>query len=126
VVGGIIGFALVFTAFPIAHAFLPEQPEVADIAAWYIIIVCATEILFSYSMVLSGALQGAGDVNATFVMAVVCLWGIRVPLAAVLALPQFFNLGAIGVWIAMSASQSVNGLYAMWLWKKGKWKLKEV
>jgi putative MATE family efflux protein len=123
--------ALLFLAQPVAAFLLPSQPEVAAVAARFLFILCLTEFLFAYGMVFTGAMQGAGDTVRPFWMTLVTMWGLRAPLAAWMALPSLgpipgLALGADGCWIAMSATQAVQGLAAMALFKAGHWKRKLV
>jgi putative MATE family efflux protein len=104
--------------------------EVVSIVRW----LCVTEPLFCLSMVLIGGMQGAGDTKRPLWIGVIALWGMRVPIALVLSLaagssflfgthlPFGAALGATGAWIAMSATQGVQGLMAAFAWKQGKWK----
>ncbi len=101
-----------------------DKPGMAAEAASYIRILIVTEILFGYAMVLIGALQGAGDTKRAMWISIWSLWLVRVPLAYVLAVPM--GLGATGCWIALSASQAVQGLLAMSAFKQGKWMLTKV
>lgn len=97
---------------------------IADEAANLLRYMCATELLFAYAMVMIGALQGAGDTVRPMWITIVALWGLRVPLAVLLAV--LVGMGASGVWLAITISQAVQGLLAMAAFKQGAWKLKEV
>jgi Na+-driven multidrug efflux pump len=93
--------------------------------------VASTEVFFAYAMVLIGAMQGAGDTQRPMWLSLFALWGIRVPLAAVLALPSVwflpgFDLGSDGAWMSMASTQLVQGAAAIWLFKKGHWKATKV
>ena len=100
--------------------------------------LCVTEFLFAYAMILMGAMQGAGDTVRPLWISVGSLWGLRVPLALVFALPFGFRLGGLvplpigfglaasGAWIAMSGSQAVQGLLSMIAFRAGHWKTEKV
>lgn len=90
--------------------------EASNLIRW----LCATEIFFSYAMIMIGAMQGAGDTVRPFWITVVCLWLLRVPLAWILAVG--FRMGADGAWISMSFSQAIQGLLAIWYFRRGAWK----
>ena len=75
-------------------------------------------------MTMVGAMQGAGDTVRPMWLTVICMWGLRVPLAWMLALP--LAMGSTGAWIAMSFTQAVQGLLSIWMFKQGKWKDKKV
>jgi len=115
---------LVFAPW-MARVLLEGQPEsTIAIAVRYAQIILITETLFSYGMVLVGAMQGAGDTARPFWMSLISLWIVRIPIAWFLALQM--KMGSDGVWIAMAISQSVNGLLAMALFKQGQWKTARV
>lgn len=102
-----------------------DKPGMAQEAALYIRILIVTEVLFGYAMVLIGAMQGAGDAKRTMWITIFSLWILRVPLAWILTHPSL-PFGATGAWIAMSASQAFQGLFAMLLWHQGRWKTVKV
>lgn len=120
---------------PISAAIIPDKPQVAAIVASYIRFICATEIGFAYGMVLVGAMQGAGDTVSPLVMSFVTMIVLRLPLAYVLAFPVAVNvygiplpvgMGVDGAWLSMSITQAIQGAIAIWMFKRGRWKLKKV
>jgi len=127
-----------FTAPSIAHIMLGDKPAMIAEAVTLLRYMCATEMLFAYAMVVIGAMQGAGDTVRPMWITIIALWGIRVPLAFVLALPAGFplaswlrmpfgfGLGANGAWISMAITQGVQGILAPALFKQGAWKTKKV
>lgn len=131
IISGFVAIGLFVFANPAANLLLSEQPEYAAITADYLRFIASTEILFAYGMVLISAQQGAGDTRRPFWLTLIAMWGIRVPLAAILALETItigsisipgFAMGANGCWLSLAATQAIQGLAAMWLWKKGDWK----
>jgi|DewCreStandDraft_4_1066084.scaffolds.fasta_scaffold61384_2 putative MATE family efflux protein len=115
----------IFVAAPaIASLLVGNKVEIAREAALLIQILCVTEVLFAYAMTMIGAMQGAGDTVRPMWITIVCMWGLRVPLAWVLAFP--LGLGAAGAWIAMSVTQAIQGVMAIVLFRQGKWKFKKV
>lgn len=97
-----------------------NKPEMARVAAEYLRIVILTEVLFAYAMVLIGAMQGAGDTKRTMWITVWSLWGVRIPFAWLLTFPLGF--GAVGCWWSLMVSQAVQGIIAIFQFKKGDWK----
>ncbi len=69
------------------------------------------------SIVASGAMQGAGDSTACFVLNLVSMWGIRLTLAFLLA-PRF---GLTGVWAAMCLELCTRGVLFLLRLARGKW-----
>ena len=107
--------------------------------AWTLLrYLCLTEFLFGLSMVLVGAMQGAGDTKRPLWISVFSLWGLRVPLAIFMALPPKFALGgfltlpfalgwgANGAWMAMAATQGIQGIVSFIAFRQGAWKTQKV
>lgn len=140
--GGLVTLGLCIPVFllapTIAHVLLQEKSEMIAQTVSLLRLLCLTEILFAYAMILMGAMQGAGETTAPLWITILALWGLRVPLAFVFALPAGFlvggavhlplgaGLGALGGWIAMSMTQAVQGILALIFFRRGTWKLKRV
>ena len=77
-------------------------------------------IFFGLSMVMTQALNGAGDTRTPTIINVVCFWLFQIPLAYFLAL--YLNLKTTGVFIAIPITQAFVALIAWYYFKKGKWK----
>lgn len=115
----------IFLAAPsIASLLVGSKVEIAREAALFIQILCVTEVLFAYAMTMIGAMQGAGDTVRPMWITIICMWGLRVPLAWVLAFSLGF--GSTGAWIAMSVTQAIQGVMAIVLFRQGQWKHKKV
>jgi Na+-driven multidrug efflux pump len=136
IVSVVVSVFLFLFAGPLANMVLPGVPETAAVAAQYTRYVASTEVFFAYAMVLIGAMQGAGDTKRPMWLSLVALWGIGIPMAVVLALPGVSVLGLFtvpglglnsdGAWFSMAFRQLVQGVAAIWLFKKGAWKFSEV
>lgn len=97
-------------------------------------LLCLTEPLFCLAMVLVGGMQGAGDTKTTLWISIFALWFLRVPLSLLFALPTGANVlfgialplglawGSQGAWIAMAATQGIQGFMVAYAWKVGHWK----
>ena len=75
------------------------------------------EPMFGASIVASGAMQGAGDSTACFLLNLFSMWGIRLTLAFLLA-PRF---GLVGVWGAMCFELCTRGLLFLVRLARGRW-----
>lgn len=82
-------------------------------------IVSPSVIFFGLFTVVNGAFQGAGDTKPIMFMSIARLWVIRVPLAFLLAL--MFNLGPLGIWIAMFVSNISVSLFGIAWFRRGRW-----
>jgi len=109
-----------FLAPHIAQIMVPDKPDIALEASNLIRYLAVTEFFFSYAMVLMGAMQGAGDTMRPMWISVIAMWFLRVPIAYVLALG--IHRGSQGAWLAMSSTQAIQGMMALWVFKQARWK----
>jgi Na+-driven multidrug efflux pump len=74
-------------------------------------------------IVIGGSFRGAGNTVAAMVLAVVALWGFRVPLARLLS--EYFQLGTTGIWWGMFLSNFLSAVIGAVWFKQGGWKDKK-
>ena len=106
-----------FAFAPALMSIFTADAAVIALGARVLRIEAFAEPMFGASIVASGAMQGAGDSTACFVLNLVSMWGIRLTLAFLLA-PRF---GLVGVWGAMSFELCVRGLLFLIRLARGKW-----
>lgn len=123
-VAGICSIPLYLYALPIAETLVGNKPGLAAESAHMIQLLCLTEVPFAYAVILMGAMQGAGETRGPLWITVFSLWGLRVPLAWMLAVGLV--MGSSGAWVAMSATQAVQGLLSAIVFRRGRWKSQEV
>ena len=106
-----------------AEAFasiLARTPEVLAETANYLRINMVSEPFLALGTILSGAITGAGDTRATMWIIVACMWGVRLPLAYLLAIT--LDYGPTGVWVSMVASMMCYALLMALRFRGGRWK----
>lgn len=106
-----------------AEAFasiLARTPEVLNETANYLRINMVSEPFLALGTILSGAITGAGDTRATMWIIVAAMWGIRLPLAYVLAIT--LGWGPTGVWVAMVVSMIGYSILMCLRFRSGRWK----
>ena len=106
-----------FAFAPALMSIFTADAAVIALGARVLRIEAFAEPMFGASIVASGAMQGAGDSTACFVLNLVSMWGIRLTLAFLLA-PRF---GLVGVWGAMCFELCVRGLLFLIRLARGKW-----
>ncbi len=111
--------AFLFGFAPELAALLSDDPGVWRETIRYLRINLAVVPFMIFSIVLGGAMQGAGDTFGVMKIIVGAIWLVRIPLAAVLCFAA--DLGALGVWIAMVTSMSVQGVLMTWRFALGLW-----
>ena len=106
-----------FAFAPALMSIFTADAAVIALGARVLRIEAFAEPMFGASIVASGAMQGAGDSTACFVLNLVSMWGIRLTLAFLLA-PRF---GLVGVWGAMCFELCVRGLLFLIRLARGRW-----
>jgi putative MATE family efflux protein len=116
--------SIVFFVLPkyITSFFISEQ-RVIEIASQYLMILALSQIFMGLEVVLEGAFLGAGD---TIPPMVISMPGsiVRIPLAYYLGV--HLQMGAIGIWWAITLSTIAKGLLFVFWFKKGNWKRKKI
>jgi Na+-driven multidrug efflux pump len=114
----VLGIVLYFAATPIALA-MSNEPGTVRYTADYLRINALAEPFLALGMVLTGALQGAGDTKTPMWFTLICNWLIRIPIAYVLALA--LHMGPNGVWSAMVISIFIQGFLIAWRYQSKGW-----
>ncbi|MFW5728358.1 MAG: MATE family efflux transporter, partial [Spirochaetota bacterium] len=99
--------------------FFVNDPEVVRHGAIMFRVISLSVIPFAMFMVSNGAFQGGGDTKPIMYLNVGRLWGIRVPVAALLAVG--LSLGPRGIWFAMLLSNVVTAALGFIILKQGRW-----
>lgn len=105
-------------------SFFNRDPNVVDTAVQCLRIFCLGYVFFAYGMVISQALNGAGDTRTPTIINVVCFWVIEVPLAYLLA--NSLGWGPTGVFWSVAFSESLLAVIAVLVFRRGRWKLVQV
>ncbi len=121
----VMGAVFFVFARPFAHLFVHDwRSPVIPLAVSYLQISALSEPFLAFGMILTGALNGAGDTKSPAWLSVVTMWLVRLPLAFFAA--HVWGYGAVGAWWAMAASTVLGGIGALWLFKQGHWKQTQV
>jgi len=87
-------------------------------------IIGSGYIFYGIGMVMTQALNGAGDTKTPTIINLICFWLIQIPLAYFLAIG--LDMKSTGAFIAIPVAETFIALIAWYYFKKGKWKLVEV
>ncbi|QRN94016.1 MATE family efflux transporter [Archangium violaceum] len=120
---GLVGLAFIVFAEPLIGTFT-QEPEVRAIAVRCLRIVSAGFIFYAYGMVLTQALNGAGDTTTPTLINLVCFWVVELPLAWLLTGP--LGLGPSGTFTSISIAFSLSALLGAWAFRRGRWKSRRV
>jgi len=119
----IIGTLFVVFAPQIVRLFTSD-PEPARYAILCIRIVSLGFPFFAYGMVLTQSFNGAGDAWTPTIINLFCFWLFELPCAYVLA--YVLDIGPVGVFTAMTIAFSSLAVVSAVVFKRGKWKSKQV
>src|SRR5262245_31898565 len=120
---GIVGVAFIAFANPIVRIFTSDA-AVAAYAAACLRTISYGFLFYAYGMVLTNALNGAGDTWTPTWINLGCFWCWELPLAYVLA--HYAGLGPYGVFWASAIAFSTLAFVSAWVFTRGKWKKKVV
>ncbi|MBN1985734.1 MAG: MATE family efflux transporter [Prolixibacteraceae bacterium] len=81
-------------------------------------------LFYALGMVLVQGFNGSGDTLTPTRINLICFWLFEIPLAYFLAI--VLNMGLTGASVAIVAAESLLAIIALFLFRKGKWKLREV
>jgi putative MATE family efflux protein len=119
------GVMLLFVFFsrPIISIFTTE-PRVLAFGAQSLQIMGVGFVFYGIAMVMTQALNGAGDTRTPTIINFICFWLIQIPLAYFLA--KIMKMGPEGAFIAIPIAETAIAVVAYIWFKKGKWKTVKV
>ncbi|HEY8563196.1 MAG TPA: MATE family efflux transporter [Pyrinomonadaceae bacterium] len=120
---GAVGLVLLIFSNGIVE-FFTNEPNVVAYGRDTLHIVAYGFVFYGFGMVLETAFNGAGDTWTPTYLNFFIFWLFEIPLAFVLA--NYFEMGAHGVFWAITISFSILAVASALLFKRGKWKEKKV
>ncbi|MFL5752492.1 MAG: MATE family efflux transporter [Bacteroidia bacterium] len=109
----------IFFADPIIRIFTQDEAVIVY-GVRSLRIIGAGYIFYGIGMVMTQALNGAGDTRTPTLINFFCFWIFQIPFAYLLA--KGFHLGSTGAFIALPVAESLIALISWYYFKKGKWK----
>lgn len=109
--------ALAFLIFPqaIARLFTPDAKIIAS-AAPLLRVAAFFQLFDGLQVTATGALRGAGDTRTPMLCHFFGYWILGLPLGAFLCFRE--SLGAVGLWMGLSAGLIVIGVILLWFWQR--------
>ena len=109
--------ALAFLIFPqaIARLFTPDSRIIAS-AAPLLRVAAFFQLFDGLQVTTTGALRGAGDTRTPMLCHLAGYWILGLPLGAYLCFRE--SLGAVGLWMGLSAGLIVIGVILLWFWRR--------
>lgn len=101
-----------------------HEPEAFQAGVMALRIIAGGYVFFGWGMILSQAINGAGDTLTPSLLNFIFFWLLETPLAWLLAL--HLEWGQAGVYWSIITAESFMAIAAVWVFKRGKWKLTKV
>src|SRR5664280_612987 len=120
---GVIGLILILFPETFIRIFINNE-NVIKSGILGLRIVSIGYIAYGFGMVLVNSFNGAGDTSTPLKINIFAFWLVEIPLAWLLALK--LGLQEEGVFVAIVVAESLMTLIAWLVFRRGKWKLKEV
>lgn len=120
---GVVGFVFIVLPERIVSIFTHDS-AVASYAVACLRTVSYGFLFYAYGMVLTNALNGAGDTRTPTLINLGCFWLWEIPLAYLLA--KHFGFGPRGVFWAVMIAFSTLAVVSALVFTRGKWKEKVV
>lgn len=101
-----------------------EEEAVIKIGAQCLQVICFGYLFYSWGMIMAQAFNGAGDTSTPTLLNFVCFWAVEIPLAYFLAMTLAYE--EFGVFLSIVVAESLLGVLGIWMFRKGRWKLRKV
>lgn len=105
-------------------AWFNDNPVVIENGGLCLQIIAIGYIFYAYGMVVTQAFNGAGDTGTPTKINLIAFWLFQLPFAYLAAIT--FELGAMGVFIAITAAEVLLAIISIIWFKKGNWKKVQV
>ncbi|NQX76657.1 MATE family efflux transporter [Gilvibacter sp.] len=97
-----------------------DDPEVISNGALSLRIIASGYVCYAYGMVVIQAFNGAGDTQTPTIINFFCFWLFQLPFAYAAAL--YFEMGPLGVLLAITLAEVLIAAVGIIWFRKGKWK----
>jgi len=116
---GVVSIIYFFFAHDIVGWF-NDNPVVVENGGLCLQIIAIGYVFYAYGMVVTQAFNGAGDTGTPTKINLIAFWMFQLPLAYLTAIS--LKMGAMGVFIAITAAEVLLAIISIVWFKKGNWK----
>ena len=118
-------FGLLFFIMPqFLVSLFTNDKDVIELSTMALKIVSICQPFSGASMVLAGALRGAGDTKSVLLITYLGIFLIRIPITYLFL--DVLNFGLAGAWIVMTIDLVIRSSLAFYIFRRGKWKYLQV
>ncbi len=118
---GFIGLLLISFPGSLVRIFIAD-PEVIQNGIQSLRIISYGFLFYALGMVMAQGFNGSGDTVTPTKINFICFWMLEIPLAYFLAI--VLKMGLTGACIAILIAETCLALLGLFLFRKGKWKLR--
>lgn len=120
---GVVTVIFLVFAEPLIRIFT-DDAEVIPYGTSCLRFVSYGYIFYAYGMVMVAAFNGAGNTTTPTLINLGCYWFFQIPLAYLLSVS--YELGAMGVFMAITIAESMLAVVAVLFFKRGRWKQQKI
>ena len=118
-------FGLLFFIMPqFLVSLFTNDKDVIELSTMALKIVSICQPFSGASMVLAGALRGAGDTKSVLLITYLGIFLVRIPITYLFL--DMLNFGLAGAWIVMTIDLVIRSSLAFYIFRRGKWKYLQV
>ncbi|MBC8949811.1 MULTISPECIES: MATE family efflux transporter [Xenorhabdus] len=120
-----VGIVLMFWIFrePLLYVMTEDQKIVELLLPLFLLSVFL-EPGRTFNIVMVNALRASGDARFPLYTALICMWGISIPVGYFLGITM--GMGILGIWIGFFCDEWIRGLVNSWRWKSKRWQTKRL
>lgn len=111
-----VGGLLLFVFSPIAATWFTDDPRVIEMVTAALRIDAFAQPFLAVSLVLTGALQGAGDTKSPMYSTAIGMWLIRVIGVYVLGIQ--LGLGIVGIWLSIAIDLALRAVFLYYRFRR--------
>lgn len=112
--------AFIIALAPWIAGLFTNEPDVMSYGTSCLRILGIGFPMYAIGMIITQALNGAGDTVTPTIINLICFWMVQIPLAYWLA--TTLELGPNGVFLAMVISESLLTVLSVIVFRRGGWK----
>lgn len=122
VIVGLIGsFIIGIFRYPIFRLFLPNDPETIKMGAEYLLILSFSQLGMAFEIGAAGVFYGMGKTHIQSIISTIFNL-LRIPMALIL----MTKFGYLGVWISVTISSNLKGIFSYIFLRKNYKKIDEL
>lgn len=115
---------LSFIISPFTFGLFTKNREIIHLGQKIMLICIFLEVGRTTNLVIINSMRAAGDIKFPTYLGMASMWGVSVLIGYILGL--VFNLGLIGIWIAMAMDEILRGIVVFIRWIHGSWRNRRV